>query len=349
MSCSASPRDHHPVRIRRRQFSETLDLPGTLPDLEIAVPPPDLSDWRDGNAGVPGVMRFDSGHPGPHVVLVSLIHGNEYAGAIALDRLIREGLTPKSGSVSMVFANLAAFSRFDVTNPIRSRFVEEDMNRLWDAQRLDSGEDSLELRRAREILPVIRSADIVLDLHSMLWESTPLLITPDQPRCRAAALTLTGLSGGTPDLVLTDLGHAGGARLIEHERFRAPSGHALSMLLEAGSHWSEATVETSYRVARHVLAHAAVLLLDATPLLQPCGREAFVTDNVIARSAHFRFLHPWRGGESVARGGTVIARDGDDDICTPYDHCLLVMPNHRPRRGQLAVRLAKRLGDPQGA
>src|SRR5579875_2728632 len=65
-----------------------------VPHFDVALAAPDLSDWLPGNTGVPGFSSFDSGQPGPHVVLVSLVHGNEIAGAIVLDRLLRAGLRP---------------------------------------------------------------------------------------------------------------------------------------------------------------------------------------------------------------------------------------------------------------
>ena len=37
----------------------------------------------------------------------------------------------------------------------------------------------------------------------------------------------------------------------------------------------------------------------------------------------------------------LIALDGETEIRTPYDNCLLVMPSLRPSRGHTAVRLAR--------
>ncbi len=50
------------------------------------------------------------------------------------------------------------------------------MNRVWDDAQLFGVRRSAELDRAREIRRVIDDADIVLDLHSMLWPSDPLLL-----------------------------------------------------------------------------------------------------------------------------------------------------------------------------
>jgi succinylglutamate desuccinylase len=57
--------------------------------------------------------------------VVALTHGNEIAGAVALDRLLRAGIRPCAGRLSLVFANLDAFARFDPQDPTASRFVDE--------------------------------------------------------------------------------------------------------------------------------------------------------------------------------------------------------------------------------
>ena len=54
---------------------------------QVELDPPDLSPYAAGNTGIVYVTRFDSGRPGPHVVLNALMHGNEICGAIALDEL----------------------------------------------------------------------------------------------------------------------------------------------------------------------------------------------------------------------------------------------------------------------
>ena len=118
------------------------------------------------------------------MVLLALMHGNEFAGAIVLDRLLRARLTPVRGRISFAFVNLAAFERFDPRTPTVSRFIDEDINRLWDEAVLGSPRQSIELNRAREIRPLIDRADVVLDLHSMLWPSDPLILCGQTERGR---------------------------------------------------------------------------------------------------------------------------------------------------------------------
>src|SRR5579871_24827 len=68
-----------------------------LPHFPVHIPVPDISPWLAGNTGIPGFTTRDSGRPGPHVVLVCLTHGNEIAGAIVLDRMLRSGMRPVVG------------------------------------------------------------------------------------------------------------------------------------------------------------------------------------------------------------------------------------------------------------
>ena len=43
----------------------------------------------------------------------------------------------------------------------------------------------------------------------------------------------------------------------------------------------------------------------------------------------------------VPKAGTLLARDGDVEIFTPYDDCVLIMPTRRPKKGETAVRLGR--------
>ena len=168
----------------------TAAPPATLPSFAVRIDRPDLAPWRAGNTGIAGFTSHTAEAAGPNVLLLALMHGNEYAGAIALDRLLRARLKPLRGRLTFGFANLAAFDTFDPEHPTASRFVDEDLNRLWDPAVLDGSRQSRELARAREIYPAVTAADVVLDLHSMLWPSDPLILCGATPRGRMLAVVL---------------------------------------------------------------------------------------------------------------------------------------------------------------
>ena len=313
-----------------------------VPRFDVRLDPPDLSEWRAGDTGVAGFTGFDSGRPGPHVALVALTHGNEFAGAIALDELLRRGPRPARGRLTLGFANLAAFDRFNPAQPTASRFLDEDLNRLWDPAVLDGPRRSAELDRAREMRPLIDTVDVLLDLHSMLWPSDPLILSGPSLKGRALA---SGI--GTPPLVVADRGHASGPRLIDYAPFVRPDGAARACLVEAGQHWEPGTVDVTRACIAGLLRHLGMAWErgrgqdrgEAVPGTPPLLAE--VTLAVTAATSGFAFVQPFRGGDVIPRRGTLIALDGTAEIRTPHDDCLLVMPSLRPSRGHTAVRLAR--------
>jgi len=319
--------------------SGNLSAAQALPGFEVRIQPPDIGPWIAGNTGIPGFTSLTAAAPGPHAVILALTHGNEYSGAIVLDRILRAGLRPARGRLTLGFVNLAAFARFDPRNPTLSRFVDEDLNRLWDPAVLDGPRKSTELERARVIRPVIDSADIVLDLHSMLWPSDPLLLSGPTKRGRQL-----GAAMGVPALVVADRGHANGPRLIDYPRFSATGSTATAVLLEAGQHWEPDAVATAHAGVAAVLRHAGMAREDVClppPIPYPPQKFAEVTDVITAASTGFAFTEPYRGGTVIALKDTVIATDDGAEIRTPYENCLLVMPSLRPSRGHTAVRLAR--------
>lgn len=309
-----------------------------VPQFDVQLMPPDIGDWIAGNTGVRGFLTYRADVSGPHVALLALTHGNELAGAIVLDRLLRAGLRPKRGTLTFGFVNLAAFERFDPRRPTASRFLDEDMNRVWDEPVLDGPRHSRELDRAREIRPLIDGVDVLLDLHSMLWPSDPLVLSGVTGKGRALAL-----GAGTPALVVADHGHANGKRLIDYTRFADPATPFAANLVEAGQHWEVATVETTLACVAGLLRHLDLVAATAplpVPAVRP-QRVATVTSAVTAMTAGFAFVQAYRGGDVIRRRNTLIALDGLSEVRTPHDDCLLVMPSLRPSRGHTAVRLAR--------
>jgi Succinylglutamate desuccinylase / Aspartoacylase family len=313
--------------------------PAPLPDFKVRLAAPDIASWIEGNSGIAGITTRDSGRPGRHVALLSLMHGNELAGAIVLDRLLRAALTPTNGKLSFGFLNLAAFDRFDPQRPTASRFVDEDLNRVWDATLLNGPRHSIELDRARDLRPFVDSVDVLLDLHSMLWPSEPLILSGAPMKGRELAKAI-----GTPSLVVSDYGHVNGRRLIDYPRFANPDTPYAACLVEAGQHWEQTTVDVLLASVAGLLRHLNIAAPDAPlpPARSKSGtRIATVTTAVTAMTSSFAFVQTYRGGDIVPRRDTLIAMDGETEIRTPHDNCLLVMPSLRPSRGHTAVRLGR--------
>ena len=311
----------------------------STPPIEISLP--DLSQWACGNIGVPYVWRYEAARAGPRVTLQALTHGNEVCGAIALAELLAADLRPVRGTLTMIFANVDAYRTFDAVDPFASRCLDEDFNRLWTTDVLDSSRTSRELDRARALRPCYDTTDYLLDLHSMTDPCPPLALAGRQRKGLELAHGI-----GIPEHIVVDAGHKAGKRLRDYAFFDDPDDPRCALLIECGQHWERAAPEIALQAALRFLRHfgmaPATLLderLDASP--RPPQRTIEVTDVVTITSDRFEFARPLVGLQVVKKRGTLLALDDEREIRSPYDDCVLIMPTRRPRKGETAVRLGR--------
>jgi predicted deacylase len=313
------------------------------PNYPVELTPPDIAPYRTGNTGVEYVTTFDSGIAGPHVLVTALTHGNEICGAIALDRLLRAGLRPRRGRLTLAFDNVAAFHTFDRRFPGASRFVDEDFNRLWDRATLDGPRRSTELARARALRPIVEAADFLLDLHSMQYATAPLMLAGTRAKSVELARRV-----GIPELIMCDAGHAAGRRMRDYGAFDDPASDKTALLIECGQHWERRSAEVASDVMlRFLLAVGAFAREDLQGLAgpgfdaHPRQRVIEVTEAVTIASERFEFVADFRGLEVLSPKGTLIGHDNGREVRTPYDECVLIMPSRRLAKGQTAVRLGR--------
>ena len=318
------------------------EIRAALPAYPIEVPFPNIVRWRNGNVGVDYFHTFDSGVAGPHVMLLALTHGNEVSGAIVVDTLLDAGLRPIAGCLSMGFANVGAYERFDCDNADAARFVDEDMNRVWSAAILDGPRDSFELRRARAMRPFLDTVDLLLDIHSMHEASPPMMMCGSLDKGIQLAKAL-----GSPEHVIIDSGHLSGTRLRDYADFSDPNSARNALLVEAGQHFSRSSHNVALDTACRFLLQTGVVAMHDIGrfVVETCpARQRFVeiTEAVVARSMEFTFVEPFKGLELISRAGTIIAYDDGTPIATPYDDCVLVQPSLRHLRpGTTTVRFGR--------
>ena len=133
------------------------------------------------------------GNPGPTIIAVAGIHGNEATGVSAIERVIKE-IEPVKAKMKGRFlglkGNIPALSA-------GVRFVDEDMNRLWTTSILDkirrtksrelSSIDRVEVKKMLQILDPIVVTDeseeiIYVDLHTFSGSGGLFSITSDDER-----------------------------------------------------------------------------------------------------------------------------------------------------------------------
>jgi predicted deacylase len=308
----------------------------------VELSPPDISGYRQGNTGVDYVHVLDSGKPGPNVMVQALTHGNEFCGAIAIDFLFREKLRPARGKLTLAFANVAAFARFDFDDPDRSRYIDEDYNRVWSDETLLGPRDSAELRRARELRPFIDAADLLLDLHSMHEPCRPIMVCAKSEKSAAFSRRM-----GVPGDLLIDTGHPAGLRQIERGAFNDPASPKTAVLIECGQHWEKPAAEVAKDTTLRFLKVSGAVdaaWADSRLTLKPPAEQRLVrvTEPVVAESMAFKFARHFKGLEVVPKAGTVVASDGPRTWKTPYDDCVMVMPSVRHLKpGTTVLRLGR--------
>lgn len=307
----------------------------TEPVLEVL--PRDLSAYREGNTGIPYVHRFESGRAGPHVLVNALTHGNELCGMAAATHLLDTGLRPRVGTLTVSFANVAAYESFDRAKPFESRQLVHNLNRVWSPQWLDGSEDSPELRRARELRPAVAAADHILDLHSTSQPVQPFWVYPAFERNTAAALAI-----GRPDVHLVmPSGLGSGTPVIQHGRHGEADGAGVALVAECGQHFLQATSDLAVQVTLDFLGHFGLIERPAAAA-RPPQRRFELLQTLMVKTPEFRFVRPVLGFEAFAQG-ELIATDGADEIRSPCDRCTIFMPTREPIVGREAVYLTRPL------
>jgi len=132
----------------------------------------EFEDLADGP--VPFSHSQDGGRHDVHLVFGGLIHGNEKGSLPALLAILRDlhsGALSFGGRLSLIVGNPWAARA-------EKRFLEADLNRVF----IDSDADTLEHRRARQLMQVLGDADVFVDFHQTILDTQkPFYIFPWQP------------------------------------------------------------------------------------------------------------------------------------------------------------------------
>jgi hypothetical protein len=282
----------------------------TLEQVRAALKPypvevefPDIRQWQEGNDGIEYVYSFDSGVAGPHVMIMALTHRNEVSGAITVDAMLRAGLRPRRGRLSLGFGNVEAYHSFDPQNIDATRYLDEDMNRVWLPEKLDGEQTSVELRRARLLRPLIDSVDLLLDIHSMHEEAPPVMMCGARSKGRAFAAAL-----GVPETVIVDAGHANGRRMRDYGGFNDAASGRNALLIETGQHFLEVTEPVVARTMDFTFVddyRGLELIERAGTVIAYDGGDPIVTpyDNCVLVQPSLRHLGP---GVTVVRLAKVL-------------------------------------------
>lgn len=272
---------------------------------------------------------YTTGLPGPTVVALGGIHGNEPAGARAIEAvlgLLHARRLPLRGHLVGLRGNLGALAA-------GRRYIERDLNRRWSAAEVERllrapGEPRAEDREQRALLahflPWLRAARapiVFLDLHSTSGPGAPFTCMADVLRNRPVAMALpVPLILGIEELLdgsllgyACELGHAAVAveggqnddpRTEHHHRA------ALWLALVAAGALARRDLADHDEQARTL--HAAARGLPAVVEIR--YRHAVAEDDEFEMLPGFANFTPLRRGQEVARDRRGPVRAPEDGV-----------------------------------
>lgn len=289
--------------------------------------------------------QFTALQPGPRLLVLGAVHGNETCGTQAIARVLNElaagALSIERGVLTMV----------PVTNPLayqrRARQGDRNLNRNL---RVTAQPADFEDRIANVLCPLLDAHDVLLDLHSFH--------TPGQPFIMAGPTNNTGslepFQHSSEEMLLVS--HLGPRRVVEgwmdayargvKRRQQAQVASAVGLLdtgygigtseymrscggygvtLECGQHDDPEAVGVAYHAIRQTLA-----LLGLTSLtLEPPSSDFQVlrlVDVVDREHENDQFTQPWRSFDPVVAGQPIGQRHDGRVVAAPADG-FVVFPN----------------------
>ncbi|MEO6407778.1 MAG: succinylglutamate desuccinylase/aspartoacylase family protein [Burkholderiaceae bacterium] len=289
---------------------------------------------------------FHGFEPGPRLIVLGAVHGNETCGTRAIERMLGEldagALRIARGCVTFV----------PVTNPLAyahaDRAGDRNLNRRL---RPNPAPRDFEDRIANVLCPLLAAHDALLDLHSFHTAGEPFaMIGPlDNPGpletfARAAEEEALALRLGprrlvegwldayaagvanrlrrvhTSDAVL-DADPAYGVGTTEYMR----SCGGIAITLECGQHADPLAPQIGYAAIRNTLAHLG-LVDDPAPVPRTDVQLLRLQDVTDRDAEDDAFERAWASFDPVA-AGTVIARRADGQMLRAPSDGFIVFPN----------------------
>ena len=297
------------------------------------------------------VHQYAGLQPGPRLLILGAVHGNEICGTRALERLIAEidsgALRIERGTLTLV----------PITNPLayqlKQRQGDRNLNRNLGPK---SAPADFEDRIANALCPLLDAHEVLLDLHSFHTGGQPFVMLG--PRDNTGTLEPFTHADAEARLVA----HLGVNRVVEGwldtyalgvERRRARHPEANPLLLDAaygvgtteyirsrggygvslecGQHDDPVAPEVAYRAIRQTLA--LLQLTDAPLQAPPQTFEVLKLQDVIdLENTGDTFVREWKSFDPL-KTGELIGHRHDGTPVTAEADGFIVFPNPRALPG----------------
>jgi predicted deacylase len=285
-------------------------------------------------------IRYAGRAPGPRLIVLGAVHGNETCGTRAIERVMAEldggTLTLSCGSVTFVpVSNALAYAH-------ARRAGDRNLNR---ALQPTAAPREFEDHVANWLCPLLAAHEVLLDLHSFHGGGQPFVMVgprdnagPLEPFAMAAreealarCLGVSRAVDGWLDTYAAGVDRRRRAAEAEGrtealemdprygvgttEYMRSVGGCALT--LECGSHDDPASIEVAWRAIRNTLAH---LGMSGEPPPPPNRLEALSLTSVVDKQdAGDAFVRDWKSFDALRQGEPIGRRASGELIAAPHD------------------------------
>ena len=287
--------------------------------------------------------------PGPSLVVLGAVHGNEVCGAHAIVRAI-DDLT--HGRLRLLRGRLTLVP---VANPLAfaqaTREGQRNLNRRFLPQ---PDPQDYEDRITHQLAPLLAQHEVLLDLHSFHTPGDPFaMVGPRnnsgarEPFARAAEEMALARALGAQQVVegwLEVYDRAAGLRgelpddegIGTNEYMRSQGGY--SVTIECGQHEDPEAIDVATRAIHGALAHLELVHVLAPPRF--AGPAARLKDVVLRESPADRLAQDWHSFDAVQAGDVIAHRADGTPVAAPYDGCVL-FPHPEAEVGQELFYLAE--------
>jgi len=252
---------------------------------------------------------FSSGTPGPHILFLGAIHGNETCGPEAIQQIIEElgsgHIKLLSGLVTFVpISNKEAYEK-------KVRYIDEDLNRVFQK---NASPQTHEQRIANELTSLVDKCDVMLDIHSTL-AGGPVNIfidfLTDDNRDFAKALNAQYAILGWPSLY-----EKSGQQLLSSDTtVYANKIGKTCLLIECGQHEDPGAVPVAYQAIIDTLAHFKLIADTAgSPAKGTAMKEITMTELFVKNAEGDHFTHEFKHLDKIATGEVIATRETGEEI-----------------------------------
>jgi len=293
-----------------------------------------------------GKLHFKSAsyqglEPGPRIIVLGAVHGNETCGTRAIRRVMEEidsgALEIVAGEITFVpIANPLAYERGE-------RSGERNLNRNLGPK---ANPENFEDRVANWLCPLLARHDVLLDLHSTRAAAVPFAMLG--PRDNSGEVQPFAHSARERDLARRlgvrrfvegwlDTYARGVARRVREgkgsalntdprygigttEYMRSVGGYAIT--LECGQHEDPSSPQVAYQAIRNTLAFLGLTKGAALPVAE--RYEALRIREVVDRAhAADRFAREWSSFDRLTKGDIIATRSGGAVVTAQSDGWIL--------------------------